>query len=102
MRVRGGKRESAEAAKAHLAIEPPQTQGRGTAACGDGGNGGVVGGCTLYIWETDTDDDDDDTPAESREEEKKHMSNRLHANLGHFLGFTMVLKGCLDVCKDFE
>jgi hypothetical protein len=35
-RVRGGKRESAEAAKAHLAIEPPQTQGRGTAACGDG------------------------------------------------------------------
>ena len=49
-RVRGGKRESAEAAKAHLAIEPPQTQGRGTAACGDGGNGGVVGGCTpLYL-----------------------------------------------------
>ena len=48
IRVRGGKRESAEAAKAHLAIEPPQagvaeTQGRGTAACGDGGNGGVVG-----------------------------------------------------------
>ena len=39
MRVRGGKRESAEAAKAHLAIEPPQTQGRGAAACGDGGNG---------------------------------------------------------------
>jgi hypothetical protein len=39
MRVRGGKRESVEAAKAHLAIEPPQTQGRGAAACGDGGNG---------------------------------------------------------------
>ena len=48
-RVRGGKRESAEAAKAHLAIEPPQTQGRGTAACGDGGNGGVVGGCCLSL-----------------------------------------------------
>ncbi len=39
MRVRGGKRESAEAAKEHLAIEAPQTQGRGAAACGDGGSG---------------------------------------------------------------